>query len=216
MSDLDVFLDDLRSKPWLRRVQELATSRARGRIEIKAKAPLKGALESVIGYPDKMAVTIDAGTIKIRQICNGEDVKIVQNNMVIPANPSVAQALRNSLFHNPNNLYRFVTAEENRERLRLRREDGHRVVVIQREELDSEVIFDQDCRIRRVRYRSSDPDGGTSDNRIEFGDLREWSGLFFPGAVSVFRNDDPLSEIVHETYEPDVELPSDAFSVPAP
>ncbi|HKV10976.1 MAG TPA: hypothetical protein VJ725_22745 [Thermoanaerobaculia bacterium] len=215
MPDLDSFLEDLSHTPWIGNARQLETSRARGEIDVRGGTPLKGKLESVIGYPDRMCVTIDTGPIKIRQILNGGNSWIVQNNTVIAANPNVVKTLRNNLFHNLNNLYRFLTDPANREKLSLKADNGHQVVSIDRGGETSDVVFDADLRIREVVFQSAAANGEMADNRISYEEFREWDGLLYPGVVAVSKDGQPLSTIVHSGYEANVDVPSQVFEKPA-
>lgn len=215
MPDLDSFLADLARSPWIESARRLATSRASGAIDIQGDTPLKGRLESVIGYPDRMSVTIDTGTLKIRQILNGGDSWIVQNNTVIAANPGVVRTLRNNLFHNLNNLYRFVTDPANREKLSLKSTNGHQVITIDRGGETSDVTFDRDLRIREVAFQSAAANGEMSDNRISYEELTEWDGMPYPAVVAVSKDGKPLSRIVHSAYEANLDVPPQVFEKPA-
>lgn len=216
MPDLDSFLSDLAQTPWIENARCLATSRARGEIDIQGGTPLKGKLESVIGYPDRMSVTIDTGTLKIRQILNGGDSWIVQNNTVIAASPGVVKTLQNNLFHNLNNLYRFVTDPANRGKLSLKAGNGHKVVTIDRGGETSDVVFDSALHIREVSFQSAAANGEMADNQIAYEELKEWDGLLYPAVVAVSKDSKPLSRIVHSGYEGNVDVPPQVFQKPAP
>jgi hypothetical protein len=215
MSELDTFLTALAGSPWVERARRLATSRARGEIDVRGDAPLKGKLESVIGYPDRMSVTIDTGTLKIRQIVNGASSWIVQNNTVIAANPAVLKTLQNNLFHNLNNLYRFVTDPANRGRLGLKNDGGRRVLTIDRDGEASAVTFDDELRIREVSFQANAANGAAAANRIVYEDLRNWDGLLYPAVVAVEKDGKPLSRIVHSEYAGNVDLEPAMFEKPA-
>lgn len=216
MSELESFLAELAGFPWVENARRLQTSRARGEIDIRGDAPLKGKLESVIAYPDRMSVTIDTGTLKIRQIVSGSGSWIVQNNTVIAASAMVLRTLQNNLFHNLNNLYRFLSDPANRHRLSLRSGNGHRVVTLDRGGETSDVAFDADLKIREVSFRTAAANGAAADNRIEYEEFREWNGFLYPAVVAVSKDGKPLSRIVHSGYEGNVDVQPATFEKPAP
>jgi hypothetical protein len=215
MSDLSSFLTALESAPGVAAARRLETSRARGKIDIRGGAPMKGRIESVIAYPDRMAVTLDTGTLKIRQVLDGETSWIMQNNAVIDASEPVLQTLRNNLFHNLNNLYRFILDPAHRDRLGLGGGNGQTVLTLDRGEgAASTVRFDDSLKIVGVELESPAPGGGTIHNRIEYTDFRAWDELLYPVRVTVYKDGAPLSEIAHDSYEGNVEVSPDLFAKP--
>ncbi|MBZ5509038.1 MAG: hypothetical protein LAO78_26565 [Acidobacteriia bacterium] len=192
----------------------LGSSRARGQIDVFAPARLSGKLETVVCYPDKMSIAIESGPTKLRQVLVGEEGWVVQNGKTFGAPPQALQSLKVGLFHNINNLWRFLANPANLPYISVQPHNGTSTIVIIRPgnaDRISKIDCDDELTMRSVSYCSCDSSGQLIQNRIEYDGFHERNSIRYPAKVRSYQNDQLISEVRHDDYETDIELGPSLF-----